>query len=205
MVQEKKEKKFQITDRRFWVQNDSTIDKTQISRPQYPSIVEELKARTELAEQKLEEKLHKIDKENNAFRLRLSKEMDKKLQREKIDLLSNFLELVDNFERALQIEKSSNLKSLKKGLALNLKLFLDKLKSIGIESMDLLHQPFNPNEAEAVDVVPVEDANLDQKVVEIVQRGYRWKKQLLRPAKVRIGQFFPQNPVTTKEEKKTSA
>ena len=205
MTQEENEKNFQITDRRFWVQDDSTIDKTQISEPQYPSVVEKLKARTEFAEQKLKEKLQEIDKENNAFRRRLSKEMDKRLQREKINLLSDFLELVDNFERALQIEKSSNLKALKKGLTLNLELFLEKLQSIGIESMDLLHQPFNPNEAEAVDVVPVEDANLDQKVVEVVQRGYRWKKQLLRPAKVRIGQFQPQKPVTTKEEKKTPA
>lgn len=205
MTQEENEKNFQITDRRFWVQDDSTIDKTQISEPQYPSVVEKLKARTEFAEQKLKEKLQEIDKENNAFRRRLSKEMDKRLQREKINLLSDFLELVDNFERALQIEKSSNLKALKKGLTLNLELFLEKLQSIGIESMDLLHQPFNPNEAEAVDVVPVEDANLDQKVVEVVQRGYRWEKQLLRPAKVRIGQFQPQKPVTTKEEKKTPA
>ena len=129
--------------------------------------------------------------------------MDKRLQREKINLLSDFLELVDNFERALKIEKSSNLKALKKGLKLNLKLFLDKLQSIGIESLDLLHQPFDPNEAEAVDVVPVEDAELDQKVVEVIQRGYRWETQLLRPAKVRIGQFQPQKSVTTKEEKKT--
>jgi len=205
MTQEENEKNFQITDRRFWVQDDSKTDKTQISGPQYPSVVEELKARTELAEQKLKEKLQEIDKENNAFRSRLSKEMDKRLQREKINLLSDFLELVDNFERALKIEKSSNLKALKKGLTLNLKLFLDKLQSIGIESMDLLHQPFNPNEAEAVDVVPVEDAELDQKVVEVVQRGYRWETQLLRPAKVRIGQFQPQKPVTTKEEKKNLA
>ena len=205
MTQEENEKNFQITDRRFWVQDDSKIDKTQISKPQYPSVVEELKARTELAEQKLKEKLQEIDKENNAFRSRLSKEMDKRLQREKINLLSDFLELVDNFERALKIEKSSNLKALKKGLTLNLKLFLDKLQSIGIESMDLLHQPFNPSEAEAVDVVPVEDAELDQKVVEVVQRGYRWETQLLRPAKVRIGQFQPQKPVTTKEEKKNLA
>ena len=114
MTQEENEKKFQITDRRFWVQDDSKINKTQISEPQYPSVVEELKARTELAEQKLKEKLQEIDKENNAFRRRLSKEMDKRLQREKINLLSDFLELVDNFERALKIEKSSNLKALKK-------------------------------------------------------------------------------------------
>ena len=203
MTQEENEKKFQITDRRFWVQDDSKIDKTQISGPQYPSVVEELKARTELAEQKLKEKLQEIDKENNAFRRRLSKVMDKRLQREKINLLSDFLELVDNFERALKIEKSSNLNALKKGLKLNLKLFLEKLQSIGIESLDLLHQPFDPNEAEGVDVVPVEDAELDQKVVEVIQRGYRWETQLLRPAKVRIGQFQPQKAVTTKEEKKT--
>ena len=91
MTQEENKKKFQITDRRFWVQDDSKIDKTQISGPQYPSVVEELKARTELAEQKLKEKLQEIDKENNAFRRRLSKEMDKRLQREKINKMDENL------------------------------------------------------------------------------------------------------------------
>ena len=201
MAQAKDEKPFQITDRRFWVQDDSAVEKTQVEKRRYPSVVEELKARTELAEQKLKEKIQQLDKENEAFRLRLSREMDKRLQREKIDILTDFLELVDNFERALQAPENSSLKDLKEGLRLTLKLFLDKLKSVGIESMDLLHQPFDPHDAEAVGVVPVEDASLDQKVVEVLQRGYRWEDQLLRVAKVRIGQFRPKE--TTAAERTT--
>ena len=197
MSQSKDEKPFQITDRRFWVQDDSAVEKARVKKRQYPSVVEELAARTELAEQRLKEKLQQLDKENEAFRLRLSQEMDKRLQHEKIELLNDFLELVDNFERALQAQENSSLKDLKEGLRLNLKLFLDKLQSIGIESMDLLHQPFDPHEAEAVDIVPVEDASLDQKVVEVLQRGYRWKDQLLRAAKVRIGHFRPKKPVAS--------
>ena len=205
MSQSEDEKPFQITDRRFWVQDDSAVEKAQVEKRQYPSVVKELEARTELAEQKLKEKLQQLDKENEAFRVRLSKEMDKRLQHEKMDLLTDFLELVDNFERALQAQENSSLKDLKEGLRLNLKLFLDKLQSMGIESMDLLHQPFDPHEAEAVDIVPVEDASLDQKVVEVLQRGYRWEDQLLRAAKVRIGQFRPKEPTAAKGTTETPA
>jgi len=35
----------------------------------------------------------------------------------------------------------------------------------------------------------VDDSDLDQQIVEVVQRGFRWGEQVLRPARVRIGQY----------------
>ena len=186
----KEESKIKVTDRRFWAQDESAEEKASIPTKKYPSFVEELKTRTELAEQKLKEKVERLHQENEAFRVRLSKDMDRRMEQEKLELFGNFLELIDNFERALKAaQETLSFEALKEGVQLNLELFLSKLKSLGIEPMDLLHKPFDPHEAEAVGIVAVDDPDLDQHVVEVVQRGFRWGEQVLRPARVRMGQY----------------
>ncbi len=195
MEKGKEESKIQVNDRRFWVQDESAEDKASVPTKQYPSVVEELKARAELAEQKLRERIETLDQENEAFRVRLAKDMDRRMDQEKLELFGNFLELIDNFERALKAaQETLSFEVLREGVQLNLELFLSKLKSLGIEPMDLLHQPFDPHEAEAVGVVAVDDSDLDQQIVEVVQRGFRWGEQVLRPARVRIGQYQADTP-----------
>ena len=190
MEKGKEESKIQVNDRRFWVQDESAEDKASVPTKQYPSVVEELKARAELAEQKLRERIETLDQENEAFRVRLAKDMDRRMDQEKLELFGNFLELLDNFERALKAaQETLSFEVLREGVQLNLELFLSKLKSLGIEPIELLHQPFDPHEAEAVGVVAVDDSDLDQQIVEVVQRGFRWGEQVLRPARVRIGQY----------------
>lgn len=203
MQEKKNEPRFHVTDRRFWVQDESVIDQTSATPPRYPSFVEELKARTELAEQKLKEKVRRLEEENEAFRSRLAREMEKKLERDRLQVFKEFLEVVDNLERALEAAESpspepsgdathldqARLAGLQEGVRLNLDLFLSKLRSLGIEPIDVLHQPFDPHEAEAVGVQSVHDAALDQRVVAVVQRGFRYGDQLLRPARVRVGRL----------------
>ena len=192
---------FHVTDRRFWAQDDSAIDQAPVPDQKYPSYVEELKARTQLAEQKLKEKVKELEEQNEAFRARLRREMEKRVEREKPDLFQDFLELIDNFERALEASQATpDMEGLREGVRLNLELFLNKLKSIGIEPIDLLHQPFDPHESEAIEVVPIDDPGLDQKIVAVLERGYRWGDQLLRPARVRIGRFQPEERAASKQE-----
>lgn len=204
MEKGKEESKIQVNDRRFWVQDESAEDKASVPTKQYPSVVEELKARAELAEQKLRERIETLDQENEAFRVRLAKDMDRRMDQEKLELFGNFLELIDNFERALKAaQETLSFEVLREGVQLNLELFLSKLKSLGIEPMDLLHQPFDPHEAEAVGVVAVDDSDLDQQIVEVVQRGFRWGEQVLRPARVRIGQYQAEQKSQSDENEAT--
>ena len=204
MEKGKEESKIQVNDRRFWVQDESAEDKASVPTKQYPSVVEELKARAELAEQKLRERIETLDQENEAFRVRLAKDMDRRMDQEKLELFGNFLELLDNFERALKAaQETLSFEVLREGVQLNLELFLSKLKSLGIEPIELLHQPFDPHEAEAVGVVAVDDSDLDQQIVEVVQRGFRWGEQVLRPARVRIGQYQAEQKSQSDEDEAT--
>lgn len=188
---------FQVTDRRFWVKDESVIEQASAPQPRYPSFVEELKARTELAERKLKERIKQLEEENEAFRARLNREMEKRLEQEKLQVFRDLLEVVDNLERALEAAQDGRskpeerLQGLVEGVQLNLELFLARLKAAGIEPLEVLNQPFDPHESEAVGVREVQDPNLDQHVVEVVQKGFRCGDQLLRPARVRVGQFDP--------------
>jgi molecular chaperone GrpE len=183
----KETKGFQVEDRRFWVNDEEALDRAPIPEKKYPSYIEELKSRTELAEQRLKDKMRKLDEENEAFRERLTRDMERRLEREKQTVLLGFLEVVDNLERALMA--SADLVSLKDGLRLNIDLFLSRLKAHGVEPIDPINEPFDPHEAEAVGVVAVDKPDLDHRVVEVVQKGYRLGDQLVRPARVRVGQY----------------
>ena len=70
--------------------------------------------------------------------------------------------------------------------------------------MDLLHKPFDPHEAEAVGVVAVDDPDLDQHIIEVVQRGFRWGEQVLRPARVRTGQYQAEKKSLSDENESTT-
>lgn len=180
----------QVTDKRFWVNNEDAIDEAQPIEKQLPSFVEELKNRTELAEARLKEKLESLDRDNESLRNRLQRDLEQRLEQEKLHLIKNFLEVIDNFELALDSTVASdNLRALQEGVELNLKLFHQKLEILGLEPIEPLGEDFDPEIAEAVALVPVDKSEQDQKVVLVVQKGYRKDKLLLRAARVHVGHY----------------
>jgi molecular chaperone GrpE len=181
--------RFQVTDKRFWAADESIIEQAEPGQPRFPSFVEELKARTEAAERKLHERIESLQRENDAFRERLDRQVEQRVRRGKAELLRDLLEVVDNLERALEAASESPDSTLREGVALNLELFLSKLSTGGVEPIDSQNEPFDPNVAEAIGTVVVNDPELDGKIVEVVQKGYQWDDQLLRPAIVRVGRF----------------
>ena len=187
----KKLPQFQVTDRRFWVEDETAVDKASVADPKYPSFVEELKARTEASEMKLEERLKSVDLEYSAFRQRLSKDLDRQVKGEKAGLLCDILEVVDNLERAVESGKNmSDVETLLGGVELILEQLIRKLSSANVEAIENKGQLFDPEEAEAMGVVQVDEPELDQQVLEIITKGYRLTDgQVLRPALVMVGQY----------------
>jgi molecular chaperone GrpE len=62
-------------------------------------------------------------------------------------------------------------------------LLLGQLKKLGLESMNLDGQPFDPNLAEAVLHEPGDGEPV---VSEVLRSGYTWKGRVLRPAMVKV-------------------
>ncbi len=181
---------FQVSDRRFWALDEDWEREVPEPERKYPTFVEELKARTELAERKLAEKIESLDRENEAFRARFRKEAERQAEQRQLETLKDLLEVVDNLERVVEAARDEvAVDSLRDGVELILGQFLSKLRASGIEPFDLLGQTFDPEQAEAVGMTSTDDPGQDQKVVEVLQKGYRWRDRLLRPARVRVAAF----------------
>jgi molecular chaperone GrpE len=67
--------------------------------------------------------------------------------------------------------------------------FLKILKAHGVTEVNPLGEPFDPRLHEAVGMIETENMDDDHKVLEVFQKGYLLNDRVLRPAKVRIGEF----------------
>ncbi len=65
-------------------------------------------------------------------------------------------------------------------------LLLVQLKKLGLETMDLHEQPFDPNLAEAVLHEPADSSAEGPIVSEVLRSGYTWNGRVLRAAMVKV-------------------
>jgi molecular chaperone GrpE len=182
---------FQVVDKRPFVNLDK-IDTENIpeEKPRYPSYVEELMARMDETERRFQEKKKQIDEEILRTKARLESDFERKLEREKQNIVLPFLEVLDNLQRAIDAaSQAGTVEHLLEGVQMTAGLFRSKLQSIGVEPISALGQPFDPNLEQAVGTIKVSDAVKDGVVIEEVQSGYCMQGQLLRPSQVRVGHF----------------
>src|SRR5580658_797963 len=99
------------------------------------------------------------------------------------DVIKNFLPTLDSFERALKANADST--DFRNGVELIYRQFQDALQKIGVQPIVATGQAFDPRIHEAVEVVDTSVVP-DHHVVEELQRGYKYKDRLLRPAMVRV-------------------
>jgi molecular chaperone GrpE len=179
---------FQVVDKRHFLDLDS-MDKTPVEeKPRHPKFVEELMARTAEMERKFEEKKQQIDEEITRTKTRLEADFGRRVELDKQKIVLPFLEVLDNLQRAIDAaSKTGSVEHLLEGVEMTAYLFRSKLQSIGVEPIQSLGQPFDPNSAQAVGRVAVADAARDGIVVEELETGYSMNGQLLRPARVRVG------------------
>lgn len=101
-------------------------------------------------------------------------------------LLRDLLPLADNLERALHnVPPAERETSLYSGVELTLRDFLKALAQHGVEQMDVLGEPFDPERHEAVAVVP-HPTMPPETVVRVDLPGYLLDGRLLRPARVLV-------------------
>ncbi len=99
------------------------------------------------------------------------------------DVIKNFLPILDSFERALKAGGDST--DFRDGVELIYRQFQDALQKIGVQPILAMGQPFDPRVHEAVEMVDTTEVP-DHHVFDELQRGYKYKERLLRPAMVRV-------------------
>ena len=98
-------------------------------------------------------------------------------------LLLELLPVVDNLEHALNNLSEDVSESDKEGIDLTLKSFESALDKFGISPIYPISEDFDPIKHEAVSVVK-DEKYADNKIVEVMQKGWRLHERVIRPARV---------------------
>ncbi len=89
----------------------------------------------------------------------------------------------DTLEMGLAAAQNATVESLLEGKNATLKLLASTMQQFGIEQVDPVGEPFDPELHEAISVQPSDDVEPGS-VVTVVQKGYTLNGRLLRPAMV---------------------
>jgi molecular chaperone GrpE len=115
------------------------------------------------------------------YKKRTQRDFDSIVESKRRLLLTRFLPVLDNLERALESNAKGEL--LRGGLEQTLRGFEAILANEGVKPLDVKGKTFDPRLAEAIGTAP-SDGLADDTVVGVAEKGYSLGNEVLRPAKV---------------------
>lgn len=192
----------ETTENKDLVQEEVQDENVQAENvPTENDVVEQQKAELTIEEQyeaKLAELQAKLDDEENRH-LRLRADFDNMRRRNQLDreaaekyraqsLLSDLLPVLDNFERALQVEATSEeAASIVKGIEMVYRSLIEATEKEGLQVIKAEGEPFDPNIHQAV--MQEQDSEKETGVVlRELQKGYILKDRVLRPSMVSVNE-----------------
>ena len=167
------------------INSDSDIPgNSHLSNPEEDAVNEKLQA--ELDEQK--DKYIRLFAEFDNYKRRSAKERIETIQTAGREVITSLLDVLDDSERAeRQLNTSTDLEEIKKGIQLVFGKLRSTLQSKGLKAMESIHTTFDVEKHEAITEIPAPTADLKDKVLDEVQKGYYLNDKIIRFAKVVVG------------------
>lgn len=123
------------------------------------------------------------------FRKRTQREKEQWIKQANQDLLRALLPIFDDLDRSLTAaEASDNLEALREGMRLVQKKVKNTLEKQGVAQIDAKGKPFDTDYHEAIAQMPAPTEEQKGAVLEVVETGYLYREEVLRYAKVIIGE-----------------
>lgn len=142
----------------------------------------------ELADQR--DKYLRLAAEFDNFRKRSAKERLEAAPRAQAEVVKQLLDPVDDLMRFADLDPAQvDAKTVVDGVNMVERKLVKIFSGFGVEVIDPLGQPFDPNHHEAMLTEPAERAEDDDVVSRVFQVGYLFNGQLLRPARVVVKQW----------------
>ena len=135
------------------------------------------------------DKYLRLTAEFDNYRKRMMKERIEMTQYAGADILTRFLPVLDDYERAIvSMKATQDVEAIRQGIELIYNKFNDYLNQQGIKEIDALHQEFNTDFHDAVTKIPVQDEELKGKVVDVIVKGYTLNEKVIRYSRVVVGE-----------------
>ena len=119
------------------------------------------------------------------YRRRLERERREQADQSVVDLLQELLLVVDDFDRALEVDSGEDIAAYRKGVELIQGKLHDLLRKQGLKPIDALGTDFDPNVHQAV----MHEASPEHREGEVIgelRKGYVLNDRLLRPTMVKV-------------------
>ena len=124
------------------------------------------------------------------YRKRLDDETSRRLKFCNEDLIKEVLPILDNFERAIQMDDENlddEVSKFLSGFKMIYCNFVNILNKYDVVEIDGFNKPFDPTYHQAV-LTEVRDDMEPGMVIEVLQKGYILKGKVIRPAMVRVSE-----------------
>jgi molecular chaperone GrpE len=132
----------------------------------------------------LQDRLLRQAAEFDNYRKRVDRDRKDSAQFAAIDFVQELLPVIDDFERALQIE-APGADSYRQGLEIIHRALMDMLRKRGVTPVEAVGTTFDPQVHQAVAYEEAPNRR-DGEVLEQFTRGYRLGDRLVRPAMVKV-------------------
>lgn len=128
-----------------------------------------------------EDRLKRLMAEFDNFKKRSSKEREGLYNSLISDIITSLLPVIDNLEKAVSVKTEDE--AYKQGVELVLKQFKDVLTANGVQEIEAIGMPFDPEVHEAVGMVT--DETLGEKIIkEEYRKGYKIGNKVIRHSMV---------------------
>ena len=135
-------------------------------------------AATEKERDEYLDRLQRLQADFENYKKRMQRLQSETLERAGEGLATKLLPVLDTIDLAKQHGAGEGVEQIANAL-------LDVLAKEGLERIDPVGEPFDPNEHEAVSHEPAEDEK-EPTVANLMRAGYRWKGRLVRAAMVTV-------------------
>lgn len=136
--------------------------------------------------EELQDKLKRQIAEFDNFRKRTDKEKSAMYEIGARDMIEKILPVLDNFERGLAaVPEDLKDSSFAEGVAMIYKQFVKTLEDAGVEAIEAVGQPFDPNLHNAVMHID-DDAYGENEISQELQKGYRYRGTVVRHSMVQV-------------------
>src|SRR5262249_6354391 len=132
------------------------------------------------------ERLARLQAEFENFRKRSAKEQADYREYATAEAARTFIPILDSFDLALRSAPQGD-SGLRSGMELIRKQLEDAFVRLGVQAVPAKGEQFDPRFHEAIETVETTESP-DRQVIDELQRGYKIKDRLLRPAMVRVAQ-----------------
>lgn len=208
-MENEKEKKEEVKEQ----QQEEKVEKLEEEKPVPAGTSDDKKTKKEKKDkhgnsklkeeqEKLLEQISKLQEENQAllekvklaqaevvnYRKRKDEETQNMLKFANQDLITELINVADNFERAIKLDDNDLTDELSKfldGFKMMYANLMEILKKFGVEEINRVGEVFNPNEEQALMTDSIEEMD-DDVVTEVLLKGYKLNGRVIRPASVKV-------------------